>query len=562
VLQVVAAGPVEKPLSSIGEAARNRAHERGGRCRHASMWLERGVRTVCPICVSCPPRWIMTADVTALPTIQLFDTMSGTRRALVPVKPGHVGLYVCGVTVYDLTHIGHARVFLSFDFITRYLRHRGYEVTYVRNHTDVDDKIIKRANERNMDPIALAQEFIDALDSDMGRLGILKPTVEPRVSTHMPQIVGLVETLVEKGHAYAVEGDVYYAVDSFPEYGKLSGTKIEDLRAGERVAIDERKKNPADFALWKSAKPGEPTWASPWGPGRPGWHIECSAMSHTHLGAHFDIHGGGKDLVFPHHENEIAQSEGAHGGCYAANWMHIGLVNVDGEKMSKSLGNFWTVRDVLENFHPQAIRYFMLSAHYRKPISYSQTNLELAGQRADYLYRTRLQLQSLLASLPEVPAADTVYTKPLFDGLYAGMDDDFNSPVALAVIADAARKTNELLVTKKLGKRLDVQAQLVALGAFFDAVKGIFGLLEGDLASTIADLRALQARRLEIDTDEVARLLVERTNARAAKDYVAADEVRKKLADMHVDVMDTPEGTDWRIVSPLLESEGELSVEE
>ena len=285
-------------------------------------------------------------------------------------------------------------------------------------------------------------------------------------------------------------------------------------------------------------------------------------MSHTHLGAHFDIHGGGKDLVFPHHENEIAQSEGAHGGCYAANWMHIGLVNVDGEKMSKSLGNFWTVRDVLENFHPQAIRYFMLSAHYRKPISYSQTNLELAGQRADYLYRTRLQLQGLLASLPEVPAADTDYTRPLFDGLYAGMDDDFNSPVALAVIADAARKTNELLVTKKLGKRLDVQAQLVALGAFFDAVKDIFGLLEGDLASTIADLRALQARRLEIDTDEVARLLVERTNARAAKDYVAADEVRKKLADMHVDVMDTPEGTDWRIVSPLLESEGELLVED
>lgn len=504
----------------------------------------------------------MTADVTALPTIQLFDTMSGTKRALVPVKPGHVGLYVCGVTVYDLTHIGHARVFLSFDFITRYLRHRGYEVTYVRNHTDVDDKIIKRANERSMDPIRLAEEFIEALDSDMGRLGILRPTEEPRVSTHMPQIVGLVETLIDNGHAYAVDGDVYYAVDSFPEYGKLSGTKIEDLRAGERVAIDERKKNPADFALWKSAKPGEPTWGSPWGPGRPGWHIECSAMSYAHLGAHFDIHGGGKDLVFPHHENEIAQSEGAHGGCYAANWMHIGLVNVDGEKMSKSLGNFWTVRDVLENFHPQAIRYFMLSAHYRKPISYSQTNLELAGQRADYLYRTLLQLQNLLASLPEVPAADTAYTKPLFDGLYAGMDDDFNSPVALAVIGDAARKTNELLVTKKLGKRPDVQAQLVALRSFFDAVKDIFGLLEGDLASTIVDLRALQARRLEIDTDEVARLLVERTNARAAKDYAAADEVRKKLADMHVDVMDTPEGTDWRIVSPLLEGEGELSVEE
>ena len=487
----------------------------------------------------------------SLPVLTVFDTMSGAKRPLTPLKPGHIGLYVCGVTVYDLTHIGHARVFISFDFITRYMRYRGYDVTYVRNHTDVDDKIINRANERGVPALDLASQFITALDQDMGALGCLAPDVEPRVSTHMDEIIQLTTRLIDRGAAYPVNGgDVYYAIDSFPTYGKLSGMKLDDLRAGERVAVDERKKNPADFALWKAAKPGEPSWPSPWGAGRPGWHIECSAMSCKHLGEHFDIHGGGKDLVFPHHENEIAQSEGAFGGTYAQSWMHVGLVNVDGEKMSKSLGNFWTVRDVLASFHPEGIRYFMLSAHYRKPISYSHHNLELASGRVEYLYRTLAALRGLWTDELPCPAPDPALLKSLRDQLHQGMDDDFNSPLALAVIAEAARSANELLATKKLARKPEVLAQLASLDLFFTDIATIFGILGADPAATILALRDMQAARHGLDTARVATLIDERTAARAAKEWSLADEIRAELATMLVDVMDTPTGTDWRIVLP------------
>ena len=485
----------------------------------------------------------------ALPTIQVFDTMTGAKRTLEPVCPGRVGIYVCGVTVYDLTHIGHARVFVGFDIVTRYLRHRGYEVKYVRNHTDVDDKIINRANEQGRDPLELSQYFIEQLDQDMGALGVLTPDVEPKVSTHIDEIIAMVEKLVEHGHAYVVDGDVYFEVDTFRAYGKLSGMKLDEMRAGERVDVDSRKRNPADFALWKSQKPGEPAWESPWGAGRPGWHIECSAMSTTHLGANFDIHGGGKDLVFPHHENEIAQSEGACKERYANNWMHIGLVNVDDIKMSKSLGNFWTVRDVVALYHAEVIRYFFLSAHYRKPISYSDSNLDLARHRVQYLYSTKEAIEQLW-NRAERPARDAGVFDELAGRLYAGMDDDFNTPVALAVIGDAAKLANELLTTKKLVKKADVLAKIAAVEDLFAVFGDCFGVLHSDAGAVLMDIRGRLAAQLDIDPMFVVSKIKARAAARAAKDWAAGDAIRDELAVLHVELMDGADGTDWRIVPP------------
>jgi cysteinyl-tRNA synthetase len=489
--------------------------------------------------------------MTQLPVLTIFDTMTGDKRPLVTIEPGKIGLYVCGVTVYDLSHIGHARVFVVFDIVTRYMRHRGYDVTFVRNHTDVDDKIIKRAAERGMQPLELAQYYIDQLETDMGRLGCRPPSVAPRVSTHIPEIIAMIEQLIANGNAYEVDGDVYFAVESFEGYGKLSGTQLDTLRAGERVAVDERKKSPFDFALWKSAKPGEIFWESPWGPGRPGWHIECSAMAERYLGPHFDIHGGGKDLVFPHHENEVAQSEGAHRCTFVNTWMHVGLVNVDGEKMSKSLGNFWTIRDVLEAYHPEAIRYFMLSAHYRKPIAYSQANLDLARHRVSYLYRTIDAIAQVWKRAERPAAPDNKLLGDLMGRLHAAMDDDFNTPVGLAVLAEAGRIANELVNTKKIASRPDVLAQLVALETFFGAISDVFGILGGDPATVLSEIRALLARQLSIDEAEIETLIAARSAARAAKDWAEADRVRDVLLEKFIEVMDGPEGTIWVITPPL-----------
>ena len=499
-----------------------------------------------------------TDDAMTLPTLSLYDTMTGAKRALEPITPGKVGLYVCGVTVYDFTHIGHARVFVSFDVITRYLRYRGYEVTYVRNHTDVDDKIIQRAATNGEEALALAERFIHELDADMGGLGCLPPDVEPRVSTHIPHIIGMVEQLIARGHAYAVEGDVYFEVATNPDYGKLSKVDLEANRAGERIAIDSRKRAPADFALWKAEKPGEPSWDSPWGKGRPGWHIECSAMSTTYLGNHFDIHGGGKDLVFPHHENEIAQSECATGHPFANHWLHVGLLNVDGEKMSKSLGNFWTVRDVRQTYHAEAVRWFLMSGHYRKPVNYSQENLDLARHRVQYLYGTREALATLWTRAAEAgverPAPDAATHDAWLDALHRGMDDDFNSPVALAVIGDVAKTVNELLATKKLLKKADVLARLAAADALFDAFASIFGILGGDPATVLLELRERLANQLGLDVDAIEALVADRLRAREAKDWAAADELREKLDALHVVVMDSADGTSWRIEPPAPES--------
>jgi len=331
-------------------------------------------------------------------TLCVFNTLGNRKEPFEPATPGTVRMYVCGVTVYDLCHIGHARANVAFDIIVRYLRHRGYEVTYVRNFTDIDDKILRRAAETGSDYRTVSEKYIEAFYRDFDRMGLLRPEAEPRATAHIPEIIALVAKLVDAGLAYPVDGDVYYAVKGFREYGKLSGKNVEDLMAGARVEVDDRKRDPLDFALWKASRPGEPAWESPWGPGRPGWHIECSAMAMRHLGETFDIHGGGKDLVFPHHENEIAQSEGATGKPFARYWIHNGFVNVDSEKMSKSLGNFFTLREVLATVKPDVLRFFFASSHYRSPIDYSDRSLAEARAGLDRLYRVKEKAEACEAA--------------------------------------------------------------------------------------------------------------------------------------------------------------------
>lgn len=495
---------------------------------------------------------------------RIFDTLSGGKKEVVPVEPGKISMYVCGVTVYDLTHIGHARVFVVFDVVQRLLRHLGWNLTYVRNHTDVDDKIIARANEVGEDPLALSQRFIDALDDDMGRLLVHHADHEPRVSETIDEIIAMVSTLIENGYAYEVDGDVYYRVQAFDGYGKLSGRKLEDMEAGRsgRVGDDTGRKEYAfDFALWKAAKEGDISWESPWGLGRPGWHIECSAMSQKFLGDTFDIHGGGRDLIFPHHENEIAQSEAATGASFANHWMHIGMVNVaetDEEgnvverKMSKSLGNFWTTRDVLQGYHPEAIRYFMHTTHYRHPITYSQNNLDEATDRVEYLYTTLRRLDEALEKADYVPEDGQFFDSKsesiegFMDRFEAALCDDFNTPRGLALIGELARVANDLTESKKKAKgdRLWTIAQTREL---LLQAGSILGLLHKPASDALVELRDLKVELLGIDVDRVEELIEARTQARTEKDWERADAVRDQLAAMKIEVLDSPEGTSWRI---------------
>ncbi len=484
-----------------------------------------------------------------LPTITIYDTLASRKRPLETLEPGRVGIYVCGVTVYDLAHIGHGRTFITFDHVVRYLRYRGYEVRYVRNHTDIDDKIINRANERGVDPLVLSAQYIECFDADMERLGLVAPDVAPKVSEHLDEIVAMVETLIERGHAYAVDGDVYYAVESFENYGRLSGRVLDDMRAGERIAIDDRKRNPFDFALWKSVKPGEPSWESPWGPGRPGWHIECSVMSTKHLGNTFDIHGGGSDLQFPHHENEIAQSEGATGCTFSNYWMHSAMLNIDGEKMSKSLDNFWTIRDVLDQQHPETVRYFMMTAHYRKQINYAPQYLDAARDRVQYLYTTRQAINELW-SRAEKPAANAARLQSYLEQLHRGMDDDFNTSVALSVVNEAARDANEILNTKKLAKKPELLEDLAACDELMDVFGRIFGIGATDPTVILLEIRELLAKQFEVEESWVEDAIVRRRQARADKDWAAADSIRDELAAKYVELNDSPDGTTWRIRPP------------
>ncbi|MCB9546494.1 MAG: cysteine--tRNA ligase [Myxococcales bacterium] len=485
-------------------------------------------------------------------SLKIQDTMSGEKRPFEPLEEGKVKMYVCGVTPYARCHLGHARCYVAFDLVYRYLKFLGYAVTYVRNFTDVDDKIINRANERGMVAMDLAQENIEAFYEDMDALGIARPDVEPRVSTSITEIVEMVQTLVDKGLAYAVDGDVYYAVDAFAEYGKLSKRSFDEMQAGARVDVNEKKRNPMDFALWKAAKPGEPKWPSPWGEGRPGWHIECSAMSCTHLGASFDLHGGGRDLVFPHHENEIAQTEGATGVASVRYWLHNGFVNIDDEKMSKSLGNVFNISDLFQRYEPLVLRYFLISAaHYRNPINFNDALLDQAAGRLAYFYESLRKGRRFVRLFDEdyegpLPCQDVIDT---FEARFReAMDDDFSGVKAMDPLSDAFKALNELASTSKARKKpaaARAAALLLDLLAQADEVLNLFG---DDPEAYLLRHRAKAAQRRGLDTAAVAARIAERLQARNKREWAEADAIRDALALQGVVLMDRPDGdTDWMV---------------
>ncbi|PWA49090.1 Aminoacyl-tRNA synthetase, class 1a, anticodon-binding [Artemisia annua] len=487
----------------------------------------------------------------------LYNTMSREKELFKPKVEGKVGMYVCGVTAYDLSHIGHARVYVSFDILFRYLRFMGYQVNYVRNFTDVDDKIIARAGQLGEDPISLSRRFCEEFHRDMGYLHCLPPTVEPRVSDHMPQIIDMIKQIIDNGRAYRVEGDVYFSVDEFPQYGRLSGRNLKDNRAGERVAVDSRKRNPADFALWKSAKEGEPFWESPWGPGRPGWHIECSAMSAAYLGYTFDIHGGGMDLIFPHHENEIAQSCAACDKSNISYWIHNGFVTIDSQKMSKSLGNFFTIRQVIELYHPLALRLFLIGTHYRSPINYSNVQLESASDRAYYIYQTLQDCEEAVCLQNEPSLNDNLPTEiddmieKFNDVFLYSMSDDLHSADVLSAISDPLKTANDLLHTRK-GKKQGMRIQsLAALEKTMRNVLDVLGLMPASYHEVLHELREKALKRAKLTEDHVIEKINERNAARKNKEYERSDLIRKDLAALGIALMDSPEGTSWRPAVPL-----------
>jgi len=456
--------------------------------------------------------------------LKIYNSLAKCKQNFVPLTANKVKLYVCGMTVYDYCHLGHARVMVVFDMIVRWFRDSGYEVIYVRNITDIDDKIIIRAQENQETIETLTGRFIRAMNEDSSALGVLPPSFEPRATQYIESMISMIQILIEKDFAYAAaNGDVFYAVDKFPDYGKLSGKVAANLNAGERVAVNPHKRNPLDFVLWKAVKANEPFWTAPWGKGRPGWHIECSAMCENYLGEHFDIHGGGQDLQFPHHENEIAQSEAAHDTPFVNYWMHNGFVRVDNEKMSKSLGNFFTVREILANYQPEVVRFFILRAHYRSPLNYSDSHLEDAKHALDRLY-TALK-------------GNIVTNKPKLDwnNIHAqrfmgAMNDDFNTPEAIAVLFDLANETNK----KSLKQGADL---LKGLG-------GILGLLQQDPQQYFQDDASLGDSAYT--SEQIEDLIQERVTARKEGDYARADQIRKDLFNAGVVLEDNPQGTGWR----------------
>ena len=459
--------------------------------------------------------------------LQIFNTLSKTKEPFHPINSEHIGIYVCGMTVYDFCHMGHARVLVMFAIITRHLRRQFPKVTYVRNITDIDDKIIKRAIDNGESIDQLTNRFIDAMHEDEKALGVLPPDVEPRATESMNEIFYMIETLVEKGIAYQGKGgDVYYSVRKFPNYGKLSGKNLDDLEAGARVDVEDDKDDPLDFVLWKMAKPEEPSWESPWGDGRPGWHIECSAMSSNHLGNHFDIHGGGMDLSFPHHENEIAQSEGAHDCKFVNTWMHVGFVNVNEEKMSKSLGNFFTIREVLESYDGETLRYFILSSHYRSPLNFSDANLDNAKNAITKLYTSLRGLKSSTASTDEI--SQRLDYEQRFD---AALDDDFNTPIAISILFEISKQIN-------LEKEKDVD--------FASALSGLLVRLGGYLGILQNSPEDFLKQGVQLSDEEIDQKIKDRNLARSEKDFVLSDQIRDELEAHGIILEDSAEGTSWR----------------
>ncbi|WP_355660016.1 cysteine--tRNA ligase [Halomonas salifodinae] len=460
--------------------------------------------------------------------MQIYNTLTRRKEAFTPIEPGKVSMYVCGMTVYDYCHLGHARVMVAFDVITRYLRHRGYDVTYVRNITDIDDKILRRAEENGESIDALTERMITAMHEDEARLFVLRPDAEPRATGHIGEILAMIETLIDKGYAYAADnGDVYYRVRKFEGYGKLNNRDLDEMRSGARIEVDEHKEDPLDFVLWKAAKPGEASWPSPWGEGRPGWHIECSAMSTCCLGETFDIHGGGPDLTFPHHENEIAQSEAATGKRYVNTWMHAGAVRVDQEKMSKSLGNFFTIREVLEHHDPEVVRYLLVASHYRSPINYAPESLSEARKSLERFYNA---LEGL--TLDGQAGAGEVDSR-FAERFASAMDDDFNTPEAVSVLFDLARELNR---AKK-----EAPAEAPALAVELKRLGGVLGLLQ---QAPEAFLKGGDGE-LPLAEAEIQARIVARAEAKKAKDFAAADAIRDELAALGIILKDSREGTTW-----------------
>ena len=457
-------------------------------------------------------------------SLRIYNDLHNRKEEFQPIEPGKIRMYVCGMTVYDYCHLGHARMIVVFDVVYRYLKARGYDVTYVRNITDIDDKIIQRANEQGIPFHELTGKFIDAMHEDLAALGVEPPSQEPRATEHIDEILEMIQKLIDNGHAYVTDsGDVYYSVSSFPEYGKLSGKSIEDLQAGARVESSEEKRDPLDFALWKAAKPGEPAWDSPWGKGRPGWHIECSAMSTKALGDTFDIHGGGADLTFPHHENEIAQSEGATCHHFVNYWMHNGFVRVNDEKMSKSLGNFFTIREIMQHYRPEEIRYFILTSHYRSPLNYDEEHLLNARQALNRFY-------TALRGLPEAEPGDADKWLEAFN---EAMDDDFNTPEALAAMFELVREINKV--------RGEDQARAARMAATLKQMGAVLGILQDDpeqwLRGGVGD---------GLSDEEIETLIQQRLDARKEKNWAEADRIRDELKEKGVILEDGAGGTTWR----------------
>jgi cysteinyl-tRNA synthetase len=492
-------------------------------------------------------------------SLRIYDTRAKRKIDWTPLSGKQVGVYACGITPYDLCHVGHARMLVAFDVIIRHLRASGFDVRFVRNVTDIDDKIIRRGHTEGRSAAAVALEYSAAMEADMRALGIAPADVEPRATEHIAEVLEVVQRLVDRGLAYAADGDVYYAVGSFAGYGQLSGQSTDDLKAGARIEIGEHKRSPLDFALWKGAKPGEPQWPSPWGPGRPGWHIECSAMAYRYLGETFDLHGGGSDLIFPHHENEIAQSEGAFGdGRFARHWLHSGMVNFGGEKMSKSLGNVVTIRRVAETHDLESLRLLMISVHYRSPVAFeiardsdgrpSYPDLDEAEGRLEYFYRTleRLAESPLPAPGEEgavLPPADTTLAS-----FRAALDDDFNTAAALGHLYESFVLANKLLDEPKAAAKDVRRRTLARLRADLTACGATLGIFQRPPSEFLLARRARLCARRAIDAAAVEARIAERTAARTAKDFARADELRKELRDQGIELMDAAAGTSWRVV--------------
>jgi len=474
--------------------------------------------------------------------LQIYNTLSRKKEAFVPLHPGKIGIYVCGITAYDYCHMGHARSAIVFDVIVKYLRYLGYDVTFVRNFTDVDDKIIRRAQKEGKLTQEIAEYYIKAFYEDMDALGVARADIEPKATAHIPEMIALVERILNRGYAYIAEGDVYFSIEKFSEYGRLSGRNLNEMMAGARVEVDAKKRHPLDFVLWKKAKPGEPWWESPWGKGRPGWHLECSAMSMKYLGETFDIHGGGQDLIFPHHENEIAQSEAATGNPFVRYWIHHGFLTINQEKMSKSLGNFFTIREVLAKFHPEAIRLFFINHHYRSPVDFSDAALQEANTALGKVYLTFKRAQERIKGMQEIRLSENLITEALYQQILdveakfqEAMNDDFNTALAMAHIFTGIKAINIYLEESELKKELLAWALQK-----IKKLSNILGLFN-------CDPEAFFTQGISLDKEEIEAMIARRAEARKKRDWATADAIRDELLRAGIILEDTPTGTTWRV---------------